>query len=176
MSIAKHLNRIDPTPLARATTSAAGLAAPPAWAGYWTFVTATIILAFVLYLAKHGRLSVWLAFFTPQTPAQIAAVDASGTHGTPIGSVLGIPGVTTLSPGATGITQTPGGAQVLNPGAPFDFGGAATGITNTLKGWFAPFNANPAPASGGTPSGSGGTPGIGSGNGGAAGNGSAGGQ
>lgn len=169
MSIAKHLNRLDPTPAARAATTAAGLPSPPAWAGYWTFVTATLILAFVLYLAKHGRLATWLAFFTPQTPAPIASVDASGTQGTPIGSVLGLPGITTLSPGATGITQTPSGQQILNPGAPFDFGGAATSLSNTLKGWFAPFNSSgsnaAAPVSG-----------TGSGNGGAAGNGSAGGQ
>jgi len=71
MPIARHLKRVDPTPVAKAATGAVGFE-PPSWAGYWTFVTATLILAFVLYLAKHGRLSVWLAFFTPQTPAPIA--------------------------------------------------------------------------------------------------------
>lgn len=173
MSTVKHLRKLDPTPVARAATGAAGLPAPPAWAGYWTFVSATLILAFVLYLAKHGRLSTWLAFFTPQAPAAIAsATDSSGTVGSPIGTVLGVPGVTTLSPGATGITQTPSGQQILNPGAPFDFGGAATGIQNTLKNWFAPFNSAPANSSGSGVTGLG----SGSGNGGAAGNGSAGGQ
>jgi hypothetical protein len=141
MSIAKHAQRLNPTPAARAATSSLGVEAP-AWAGYWTFVTASIILAFVLYLAQKGRLSVWLAFFTPQTPAQIASATnagvASGSSGNPIGTVLGIPGVTTLSPGATGITQSPTGQQILNPGAPFDFGGAASGIGNAIKNLLSP--------------------------------------
>lgn len=128
MPIAKHLKTFDPTPAARAATGAAGLPAPPAWAGYWTFVTATIILAFVLYLAKHGRLSVWLAFFTPQTPATLGA--ATGTGST--AQVQGLFGGSTAAAGA-GIA-----GQILNPSTDPVAGPlskALTGLKTALPGF-----------------------------------------
>jgi hypothetical protein len=127
MSIAKHL-RIDPTPAAQAATSAAGLPSPPAWAGYWTFVSATLILAFVLYLAKHGRLAAWLAFFTPQTPAPIAS--ATGAGSTP--QVQGLFGGAT-APAAGGLA-----AQILNPSTDPVAGPlskALTGLKTMLPGF-----------------------------------------
>lgn len=41
------------------------------WGGYWTFVTATIVVMFILYTAQKGTLSTWLSFFAwsnPSTP------------------------------------------------------------------------------------------------------------
>lgn len=61
----------------------AGLPGPPAWAGYWTFVTATIILAFMFYTAKHGTLNTWVGFFSWKSPAPIGTTGgpAAGADG-----------------------------------------------------------------------------------------------
>ena len=53
----------------RGAHTAIGLSAPPSWAGYWTFVTGSIIILFALYLAQHGRLTTWLQFFSWSNPA-----------------------------------------------------------------------------------------------------------
>ena len=49
--------------IAKPFHAATGAPAPPEWAGYWTFVTATILVAFVLFLAGKGTLSKWLGLF-----------------------------------------------------------------------------------------------------------------
>ena len=104
--------------------AATGAPAPPEWAGYWSFVTATVLVAFVLFLAGKGTLSKWLALFNLGAikPLSLGVSGAQtgqpvGTVNTPVGSV---PGVTTLSPGASGITAGPGGTETMNPGPAFN--------------------------------------------------------
>jgi hypothetical protein len=70
---------LDASGAARAGLDNAGVPAKPAWAGYWTWVAAVIIIMFVLYLAQKGRLGVWLAFFSWTSPAQIATTGATST-------------------------------------------------------------------------------------------------
>jgi len=111
--------------IAKPFHAATGLAPPPEWAGYWSFVTATVLIAFVLFLAGKGTLSKWLGLFnlgaikplslTGTTGAQTG--QPVGTVNTPVGSVSG---VTTLSPGASGITVGPGGTEQMNPGPAFN--------------------------------------------------------
>lgn len=109
-----------------------GLPTGPSWAGYWTFVTATIFLMFVLFLAKKGTLGTWIGFFSWSNPVALGSEAGGATtgatspapgsdpsKGTPVGTVLGMPGVTTLSPGASGIVQGQGGTELLNPGPAF---------------------------------------------------------
>jgi len=128
--------------------------ASSSWPGYWTFVTATIILMFILYTAQKGTLSTWIGFFAWSNPATPTAPNAASSSsmpsapagggtvpGTPVGTVqpniLGlpigppIPGITTLSPGASGIVTTPQGNEVMNPGPQINI----QSIINTVKGW-----------------------------------------
>jgi hypothetical protein len=65
----------------------AALGAPPAWAGYWTFVTATIILAFILYVTKKGHLSTWIGFFSWTSPAPVGNTGGSAPSNTTQGVV-----------------------------------------------------------------------------------------
>jgi hypothetical protein len=58
MSGKRGVTGIDAAGAARAGLEAGSVPAPPAWAGYWTWVSAVIILMFVLYLAQKGRLGV----------------------------------------------------------------------------------------------------------------------
>lgn len=56
------------------------------WGSYWTFVTATITVMFVLYLAQKGRLQVWLQFFmwsNPSTPTVTGTTAAATAAGNP---------------------------------------------------------------------------------------------
>jgi len=77
-----------------------GAPAPPEWAGYWTFVTATILIAFVLFLAGKGTLSKWLGLFN-----------------------LGALKPLSLGSGAPSATNPPG--QIMNPTGT-DLGGGIT--------------------------------------------------
>ena len=105
--------------------AATGAPAPPEWAGYWTFVTAVIMVAFILFLAGKGTLSKWLGLFNLGAIKPLSLTGVTGAQtGQPVGTVntpLGaVPGVTTLSPGASGIIVGPGGGEVMNPGPAFN--------------------------------------------------------
>jgi|SRR5271166_1987306 len=110
--------------IAKPFHAATGIPAPPEWAGYWTFVTATILFAFVLFLAGKGTLSKWLGLLNLGSIRSLSLGSTGATQGQPVGTVntpLGsLSGVTTLSPGASGILQGAGGTEVLNPGAAFN--------------------------------------------------------
>lgn len=69
---------------ARPIHAATGAPAPPEWAGYWTFVTAAILVGFVLFITKKGTLSTWIGFFSWATPSN----EAPATTGT--GSTLSL--------------------------------------------------------------------------------------
>jgi hypothetical protein len=60
-----------------------GLPKQPSWAGYWTWVTACLIIMFLLYLAKHDRLSVWLAFLKWRSPQPLALTLSVGNNPAP---------------------------------------------------------------------------------------------
>jgi hypothetical protein len=115
------------TPAAQAATSAAGLPDAPAWAGYWTWVTAVILLMFVLYTAQKGTLSTWLGFFTWSTQATPTATDpltslanglnsiftAAQNAGTATRNAIGLGGPATSTaptPGATSSGTPTGGS------------------------------------------------------------------
>jgi hypothetical protein len=75
---------------------ATGIPEPPEWAGYWTFVTATIIISFVLFLAEKNRLSLWMSFFTWTTQAAPSATgNQSQTTAPASGGSGGVPGLAT---------------------------------------------------------------------------------
>lgn len=68
----------------------------PAWAGYWTFVTGTIIVMFILFTAKKGSLQQWLQFLwwtQPQPLASAGGAPASQAQGTGVGATPGQPGL-----------------------------------------------------------------------------------
>lgn len=57
----------------QAAHGASGLPTPPAWGGYWNWVSATIILAFIMYTAQKGTLNKWVSFFAWSTPQGIGS-------------------------------------------------------------------------------------------------------
>jgi hypothetical protein len=110
----------------------------PSYVGYWTFVTATIILAFVLYLAQKNRLGVWLAFFSWSNPLPVGTTGQTSTAANPnVGTVVGAtatqPGLNLNNPFA-GIPGLGTEFQSLLPG---NSQGSATQST--------PGQANPIP-------------------------------
>ena len=100
---------------------------PPAYGGYWSFVSASLILLFVLYLAANNRLGVWIAFFSWTKPGVIATATDAGSStgqtatsgnpniGTVVGAGAGQPGINLNNPFA-GIPGIGGGFQTLLPG------------------------------------------------------------
>lgn len=70
------LSRYSPVEPAPAVQAATGLEAP-SWADYWTFVTATIVVMFVLFLAKNGHLSTWIGYLGWSSPQALGASPAS---------------------------------------------------------------------------------------------------
>jgi hypothetical protein len=112
-----------------------------------------LLLAFVIFITIKGELPTYMGFFTPsksQGPAAVPVTVGSVAPGSPAGSqpvgtptinipfigpvTIPIPGLTTLSPGATGITQQPNGQQILNPGQPFSFSGFLSSLGNFFGG------------------------------------------
>ena len=80
-----------------------------------------IMIAFLIYITLKGELTIYMGFFSPGASTPVNNTWGGGTvSGTPVGTTLGIPGVTTLSPGATGIVQGPGGTEILNPGPAYN--------------------------------------------------------
>lgn len=93
------------TSAVRGVHSQLPLPQPPSYGGYWSFVSASLILLFILYLAANNRLGVWLAFFSWTAPQSIgtatnagvptqaaaagAAVGSALTGGTGTGAALG---------------------------------------------------------------------------------------
>jgi hypothetical protein len=68
-SVAGHVARAAVS-AGRATTSIAKgvhselpIPQAPSWGGYWNWVSAVVILAFVMYTAQKGTLSTWVGFF-----------------------------------------------------------------------------------------------------------------
>lgn len=86
----------------------------PSWTGYWTFVTAAIIVMFILYLAQKGTLGIWLSFFSWSSPAPIGTT-AGAPGAAPSALDTPLPG--TKTPGTPGLTINPfaGLPGVLNP-------------------------------------------------------------
>jgi hypothetical protein len=64
---------------------------PPAWAGYWTFTTAVIIFAFILYVTKKGTVGTWLGFFSWSTPKAVGTTGAPSNSQSPVGQLLNGP-------------------------------------------------------------------------------------
>src|SRR5271166_5130526 len=110
-----------------------GAPAPPEWAGYWTFVTATILIAFVLFLAgKTGsdgkpELGKWLALFNLGAIKPLALSGAGAPSATnPPGQIMNPTG-TDLGGGITipswvpfvGGTKIPGLVIGVTPPAAF---------------------------------------------------------
>ena len=89
----------------QAAHRASGLpgASPPAWSGYWTFVTATIIIMFVLFVAKKGTLGTWIGFLSWSAPKSLTAAPSdsavSGTTGQSLGDkIMSLPWGQILNP------------------------------------------------------------------------------
>lgn len=84
------LPRFDPTPAAKAAHSAIGAPAAPSWGGYWNWVSATVILAFVLYTAQKGTLDTWVSFFgwNPQAAPTTASAASTATPSTVVGQIM----------------------------------------------------------------------------------------
>lgn len=106
-------------------------------------IFAVVLFAFVIWITSKGELPTYIAFFKPgatQGPvtSPITATPSGGgtVPGTPVGTVLGVPGVTTLSPGATGIvTNVPGqnpNSEILNPGPAL----TPSGVVSSIKKFF----------------------------------------
>lgn len=64
----------------KAVHTAIGLPSAPSWAGYWNFVSATIILAFILYTAQKGTLHTWIGFFGWSTPQPVGSASATPSN------------------------------------------------------------------------------------------------
>jgi hypothetical protein len=94
-----------------------GLPQAPSWAGYWTFVTAAIIVMFVLFVAKKGTLSTWIGFLSWSTPLPLGTPTASGTS------------PATTSGASTGSTATLGSPQTVTNAA-----NAASSTLNSIAG------------------------------------------
>ena len=124
----------------QAAHAAAGLPRPPSWAGYWTFVSATIIIMFILFTAKKGTLGKWIGFLswtTPQTVGQATGDQSTtnpqtsgsgastpqnvvGTVGNAVGSMVGTgPANTTTPQGVLTGTITNIWSQILGFGKAF---------------------------------------------------------
>jgi hypothetical protein len=71
----------------------------PAWAGYWTFVTAIVLFMFVIYTAQKGTLSAWIGFLGWSSPADIGS--ATGQTSTAANPVVGT--VVRATPGQPGL-------------------------------------------------------------------------
>lgn len=108
---------------AQAIHEATPLPMPPSWAGYWTFVSAAIIVMFVLYLAQKGTLSTWLGFFAWTSPQNV------GTTAAPVGSS------STANPGLLG-GSNPTGALTLNPATGFGLFPELNATIGNITGMF----------------------------------------
>jgi hypothetical protein len=98
------------TPAAKAITSELPVPQPPAWAGYWTFTTAVVILAFILYVTKKGTLNTWVSFFSWTTPKAVGTTGgtAPSNSQSPAGQVLNGPAGNASIP-----AETPGQANPI---------------------------------------------------------------
>lgn len=96
-------SRFDPTPAVKAAHAAIGAPSAPSWSGYWNWVSAVVILAFVLYTAQKGTLSTWLSFFWWNPQAAPTTTSAASSTGSAVAGAFG--GQT-----ATGVV-----GQILNP-------------------------------------------------------------
>src|SRR5208283_351394 len=106
---AQGFNSGDEMSAGRVTAAAASLSkgtplpSAPAWAGYWTWTTAVVLIMFVLFVARKGTLQNWIAFFTWSTPPPLGSgTGGSGSSGgagtvTPSG-IPGVPGVNWSNP------------------------------------------------------------------------------
>jgi len=128
-SVADHVARAAVS-AGRATTSIAKgvhselpIPQAPSWGGYWNWVSATVIIAFIMYTAQKGTLPQWVTFFgwNPQ-PAPTTASTTGQTStaanpnvGTVVGAGNGQPGLNLNNPFA-GIPGLGGGFQTLLPG------------------------------------------------------------
>lgn len=107
----------------------------PAWSGYWTFVTATIIFAFILYLAQKSRLNAWIAFFSWSTPAQVGTTGAPSNSQTTGQQLLNGPAGNASIP-----ATTPGQANAI------PWGQVGSTISKTWNSFINPgFTQNPNP-------------------------------
>ena len=81
------------TQVVKGAHAATGLPMPPSWGGYWNWVSATIILAFMLYTAQKGTLKTWVGFFgwNPQAaPSAASNTGQTATAANPnVGTVVG---------------------------------------------------------------------------------------
>lgn len=92
------------TSAVRGVHSQLPLPQPPSYGGYWSFVSASMILLFILYLAANNRLGVWLAFFSWTAPQSVGTATNTGS-----GSSIPSAGTITPSsiPGVPGISSNP---------------------------------------------------------------------
>jgi len=106
--------------------AATGAPTPPSYMGYWTFVTASIILMFILYTAQKGTLGIWLGFFSWSTPKPLAG-SASSQQTSP----------NQANPNVIPETKTPGQPGLIDPTKdPWGFftGGLPTSVQSFLTG------------------------------------------
>lgn len=121
----------NPTPAIKAAHAASGLPSAPTWAGYWTFVTATIIILFVLYLAKNNRLGVWLGFFSWTSPAAIGSTGATSTAATGAAGQTGLAGSVNSAVNSTGVGSAISAATGTPP---LTIGGPIGSLVNKFLG------------------------------------------
>lgn len=98
------------------------------WGGYWTFITATMLIMLALYLAGNGLLTSWLKLFIYSTPQSVqpssnsglstgGAVQA-GAAGAAVAGIAGAAGAdpATASQAGQAAAVVTGGASILGPG------------------------------------------------------------
>lgn len=119
--------RYDPTPHVKAVHSELPIPQPVEWAGYWTFVTATIIIMFLLFIAEKGTLSTWIGFFSWTNPAQVGSATGDQSQTNPQ-NAAGI-----QNPGLLG-GSNPVGATTANPATGF-------GLFPAIQGMIANFGS-----------------------------------
>jgi len=119
---------VKATAAVQAAHRAAGLpgASPPAWSGYWTFVTATIVVMFILFVARKGTLGKWISFLSWTSPQSLTAASGSNASGTGPSGVTssGLPGVPSVNT-QSATTGTPSLGDIFSGNLPALVGGPA---------------------------------------------------
>jgi hypothetical protein len=117
----------------------------PSWGGYWNWVSATVILAFVLYTAQKGTLGTWVSFFgwnpqpAPTTTSAASTTGQTSTAANPnVGTVVGA-GVA----GSSGLNLNNPFAGI--PGLGQEFQSLLPGNSNGAATQSTPGQANPIP-------------------------------
>jgi hypothetical protein len=133
------------TSVAKGAHAAIGAPAAPSWGGYWNWVSATVIIAFMLYTAQKGTLNTWVSFFgwnpqaAPTTTSATATTSSTGAAGQ-----TGVAGAVNSAVNSTSVGKT---ISQLFGLPPLTIGGSAG---TWLNGLFGGGSSSSVPATGET--------------------------